>query len=67
MIEIKDREDKVWYILFPAGHYGFVEVGQELKSGQESSEEFDNEADWLTRLNELGHEQKRCNSKDKRR
>ena len=35
-------------------HYGFVEVGQEVVTGQEKLETFDNITDYEARLTELG-------------
>jgi hypothetical protein len=35
-------------------HYGFVEVGQEVVTGQEQLETFDNITDYEARLTELG-------------
>ena len=35
-------------------HYGFCPTGTELDSGQPIIEEFDDEEDWLIRLDKLG-------------
>ena len=35
-------------------HYAQVEDGQTFDSGQPIIEEFDNETEWIERLNELG-------------
>ena len=35
-------------------HHGRVDAGQELVTGQPALEEYDNEADYLARLAELG-------------
>ena len=57
MLEIKDHENKIWYILTPVNHYGFVEVGNVLGYNENLEiEQFDNIDDWLGRLNELGIE-----------
>ncbi len=56
MLEIKNHTVKTWYILTPSKHYGFVDVGQVLKSGQESLETFTDESEWIDRLNQLNIE-----------
>ena len=35
-------------------HYGYCPANTELDTGQPIVEEYDNEADWLVRLTELG-------------
>lgn len=54
--QIVDRD--TWFIAhneeLTVIHYGFCPKGTALDSGQPIIEEFDNEADWLIRLAELG-------------
>ena len=56
---LRQTVDKdTWYIAHNEDltiiHYGFCPEGTALDSGQPIIEEFDNEADWLIRLDELG-------------
>jgi hypothetical protein len=45
-----------WWISYTGDikHYGKVSTGQQLTTSQENYEEFDNEADYLKRCEELG-------------
>ena len=57
MIHQTVSED-TWYIVYLQDetiiYYGFCPTGTRLDSGMPVVEEFDNEADWLERLKELG-------------
>lgn len=58
MLELKVHTVKTWYISKSSDnsiiHYGFVEVGSIMQSGQEEMETFTIESDWSDRLLILG-------------
>lgn len=58
MLELKGHTVKTWYISKSSDnsiiHYGFVEVGSIMQSGQEEMETFTIESDWSDRLLILG-------------
>ena len=58
MLELKTHIVKTWYIVKSTDnsiiHYGFVEVGNVMESGQEELETFTIEQGWVDRLLVLG-------------
>lgn len=55
---IKTPNTDTWFIFRNEDntviHYTFVNANHEIATGQPIVEEFDNEADWIERLKELG-------------
>lgn len=58
MVECKNHIEKTWWITKKTDnsviHYGEVEVGNVVESGQEEIETFTSEEEWIDRLEELG-------------
>lgn len=55
MVRICEK-DEAKYWISSSGSHGFCDVNQVTDSGKEDIETFENEADYLARLNELGIE-----------